>query len=253
MDVTIAAVLVILLMSNPAVAIATEHYASWASHRASSSVDVELERMGPKGEDEEDLGSVLVPPCFAPFCCIQGRYHLLRRPFSWQRHCAELQEAQFSFDKEVAELQGQLSDTKGQKETLEGNLRKREVDMKRLDTDLKAARSLLREQTTNLEAEKTRSNSLQDNIVSLEASLAEHVRRLSEVSQGKEKLEAALAEATRLQAESSARSRSLPPRTRSSGQARGPPPALPAIPPTQTSAADVPTEKPLAADLISFS
>jgi hypothetical protein len=126
MDCTIAVVLVLLIFSNPAIALAIEWYVG--SRERSDMVAREI-------NEESDQGAVLIPPCCIPLCFFQGRYHLHTKPDMWDRYQGELQDA-------AADYEGQLTVKMQNLRQSEQNLRQSEDECKKV----KAA-------TKNLEAE----------------------------------------------------------------------------------------------------
>jgi len=155
MDVVVALVLVLLFFSNPAIAVASEHWSAWANGEQSlsrewngQSGDLDLPRDHPEA-DERDRGSVLVPPCCLPLCCFAGRYHLHERPDLHEGFLADLHALESSFGQELEDLQHRLTDSEAQRRRSED----RSVELGvRLERAMEAKEQFVSEAT---EARKT--------------------------------------------------------------------------------------------------
>eukprot|EP00427_Karlodinium_veneficum_P037834 CAMPEP_0169274456 /NCGR_PEP_ID=MMETSP1016-20121227/51736_1 /TAXON_ID=342587 /ORGANISM="Karlodinium micrum, Strain CCMP2283" /LENGTH=169 /DNA_ID=CAMNT_0009361021 /DNA_START=156 /DNA_END=661 /DNA_ORIENTATION=+ len=110
MDCVIALVLILLLFSNPSIALAVERYASQFDpvpvENCASRFDAPVHDQDFTADKER--GAVLVPPCCLPFCCWSGRYHLHARPHKAEQYANELQDQKAKFETQHRDVCEQL-------------------------------------------------------------------------------------------------------------------------------------------------
>jgi len=113
MDVTIALVLVGLLFTNPAVALAAEFWVNGERPVLPLSQNV-----WQSGGDKQGVGTVMIPPCCFPLCCFLGQYHFYGcadaqespRDGANRQHLLEMQELESVYREQIEDLQAQLAD-----------------------------------------------------------------------------------------------------------------------------------------------
>merc|ERR1712125_139014 len=67
------------------------------------------ESAGEHADLREDNGSLLVPPCCFPLCCVQGRYHIHGLPDLRGIYAKELRQQELEFQEQLRELRSVMS------------------------------------------------------------------------------------------------------------------------------------------------
>lgn len=79
-DVVLALWLVFLLYTNGALAIAVEWWASQLWLPVEESRGMICKTCLRKRVEDNDKGEIMIPPCFIPFCMVEGRYYIHHYP-----------------------------------------------------------------------------------------------------------------------------------------------------------------------------
>eukprot|EP00929_Paragymnodinium_shiwhaense_P013338 TRINITY_DN1211_c1_g1_i2.p1 TRINITY_DN1211_c1_g1~~TRINITY_DN1211_c1_g1_i2.p1 ORF type:complete len:1355 (-),score=374.47 TRINITY_DN1211_c1_g1_i2:103-4167(-) len=203
MDVTVAAVLVMLLYSNPAIAILTER---WASGADIVEDEVTVRPIGQKGEYgvevRDNMGSLLVPPCCFPLCCVSGRYHLTDRPDLSEIFAFEMDQVELRAEERMRLLRQQLA--KQEEATNEAEVRVHQANEARDKAHKQAveAEKSSRRHVEQLKSARHALGAAEDRVMELDeqvAMLQEQIQKLAAAA--RERIAAAQAKAKEVAAQ----------------------------------------------------